>query len=339
MTQQLPLLTLSHVRKSYPIGGGIRFWRPRASVRAVDGVSFSITAGTTFGLVGESGCGKTTVARLILLLERPTSGTIHFHGQPLTSLSKRDVIRYRQAIQAVFQDPYSSLNPRMRIKHIIAEPIITHHRLPRPDLYDRVIRLLEMVGLHSYHANLFPHELSGGQRQRVAIARALSLNPELIVLDEPVSSLDVSIRAQIINLMQDIQERLGVAYLLIAHDLAIVRHMATTIAVMYLGKIVEQGPADDIVHEPLHPYTRALLSAVPTPDPDAKKERVILHGEVPSALNPPKGCSFHTRCPFAFDRCRTDEPPLVEVGLSRLVACHLVTSGKVVDPAPAWRKA
>ncbi len=325
MNGEPPLLRVIDLRKSFPLRRTFQVWRGRQAIQAVNGVSFSVTAGTTFGLVGESGCGKTTVARLILLLERPTSGMIMFHGRSLASFSRHELQWYRQSVQAVFQDPYSSLNPRMRVAHIISEPITAHYRPNKSELRGRVIELLEMVGLHASHASLFPHELSGGQRQRVAIARSLALNPQLIVLDEPVSALDVSIRAQIINLMQDIQDRLGVAYLLIAHDLAIVRHMATTIAVMYLGKIVELGPADEVFHEPLHPYTRALLSAVPIPDPDAKRERIVLHGEVPSALNPPPGCAFHTRCPLAFDRCRAEEPPLVEVGAGRLAACHLVS--------------
>lgn len=331
MTTSTPLLTVENLRKHFPLSRGVRFWQPPPVVRAVDGVSFTIPQGTTFGLVGESGCGKTTLARSLLLLERPTSGTISFNGKPLTSFSERDVRGYRQAVQVVFQDPYSSLSPRMRIQQIVAEPIVTHRRMTKAALRARVAELLELVGLHPITAGLFPHELSGGQRQRVAIARALSLDPRLVVLDEPVSALDVSIRAQIINLMQRLQTRLGVTYLLIAHDLAIVRHMATITAVMYLGKIVEQAPSDQLFAEPLHPYTIALLSAAPVPDPDVRQERIALQGEIPSALNPPPGCAFHTRCPFVFDRCRVEEPQLIEVAPGRQARCHLVTadSGRV----------
>jgi oligopeptide/dipeptide ABC transporter ATP-binding protein len=325
MTASAPLLQVDHLEKRFPISRGLRVWTPERSVRAVDGVSFAVEPGTTFGVVGESGCGKTTVARLLLLLERPTGGGITFEGQPLAGFSARDTRRYRMAVQAVFQDPYSSLNPRMRVAQIVAEPLTAHRKLNRAQVRARVSELLDLVGLHPVSATLFPHEMSGGQRQRVAIARALSLDPRLVVLDEPVSALDVSIRAQIINLMLRLQKRLGVTYLLIAHDLAIVHHMATTTAVMYLGKIVEQGPSDDLFLDPLHPYTKALLSAAPTPDPDARRERIVLQGEVPSALDPPSGCAFHPRCPFAFDRCRVEEPALIEIAPGRQARCHLVT--------------
>jgi peptide/nickel transport system ATP-binding protein/oligopeptide transport system ATP-binding protein len=333
MTTTETLLTADGLTKLFPVGRGLRFWGQKRNVRAVDGVSFTIEAGTTVGLVGESGCGKTTIARLLLLLERLTAGSIEFDGRSLSALSGRDVRRYRQAVQIVFQDPYSSLNPRLRIRQIITEPITAHRRAGRRELGERVAELLELVGLRPETANQFPHELSGGQRQRVAIARALSLNPRLVVLDEPVSALDVSIRAQVINLLQDLQSRLGVAYLLIAHDLALVRHMATTTAVMYLGKIVEVAATDELFRNPRHPYTQALLSAVPVPDPDARARRIVLEGEVPSALEPPPGCSFHTRCPHAFDRCRIEEPKLVEVAPRWLARCHLVSTSDDRMPA------
>jgi oligopeptide/dipeptide ABC transporter ATP-binding protein len=294
-------------------------------VRAVDGVNFSVSPGQTLGLVGESGCGKTTTAKLVLRLEEPTGGGLRFEGRDIGGLEGNDVRQYRRAVQAVFQDPFASLNPRMRVDAIIAEPLITHERLDAPEVAKRVSRLLDLVGLSERSAQLFPHEFSGGQRQRIAIARSLALSPRLIVLDEPVSALDVSIRAQILNLLRDLQAQLGVSYLFIAHDLAAVAHMSHTIAVMYLGKIVECGDAETVALEPKHPYTRALFAAALPIDLDASRDDVTVTGEVPSPLNPPSGCRFHTRCPFVMPHCVTDEPALrIEAG--RQVACHLYGS-------------
>jgi oligopeptide/dipeptide ABC transporter ATP-binding protein len=291
-------------------------------VRAVDSVSFHIDAGTTLGLVGESGCGKTTTSKMVLRLERPTAGTIRFEGADVSDLNAKGNRHYRRSVQAVFQDPYASLDPRMRVGSIIAEPLVINERPGALELRRRVRELLDLVGLPERSAELFPHEFSGGQRQRIAIARALALSPKLIVLDEPVSALDVSIRAQILNLLRDIQKRLGVSYLFIAHDLAAVAHMSHTIAVMYLGKIVELGEATEVALEPKHPYTKALFAAALPIDLDRPVEEVALSGEVPSPLDPPSGCRFHPRCPYVMPQCATEEPPLKPEG-TRLVACHL----------------
>jgi len=294
----------------------------RGVVRAVDGISFSIEPGHTLGVVGESGCGKTTTAKLVLGLEDPTAGTIRFEGRDLQGLDTAGRRHYRKSVQAVFQDPYASLNPRMRVDAIIAEPLVTNEPLSAAEARSRVLQLLDLVGLPSRAADLFPHEFSGGQRQRIAIARALALSPKLIVLDEPVSALDVSIRAQILNLLRDLQAELGLSYLFIAHDLAAVAHMSHTIVVMYLGKIVESGDARTLARTPKHPYTEALFSAALPSHPDERREEIILSGEVPSPLNPPSGCRFHPRCPHAMARCGEEEPRLMEVE-GRLVACHL----------------
>src|SRR5499427_7076756 len=283
-------------------GGGV--------VRAVDGVSFAIEGGRTLGVVGESGCGKTTTAKLVLGLEEPTEGGIRFEGCDLNALDAAGRRNYRKSVQAVFQDPYASLNPRMRVGAIIAEPLVTNDPLPGDEVRKRVLRLLDMVGLPERAADLFPHEFSGGQRQRIAIARSLALSPKLVVLDEPVSALDVSIRAQILNLLCDLQAELGLSYLFIAHDLAAVAHMSHTIVVMYLGKIVEQGEARTLARAPKHPYTEALFSAALPSHPDERREEIILPGEVPSPLNPPSGCRFHPRCPHAMARCSQEIPEL-----------------------------
>ena len=297
----------------------------RGIVRAVDGISFTIEEGKTLGVVGESGCGKTTTAKLVLGLEEPTGGAIRFDGRDLRTLDTAGRRHYRRSVQAVFQDPYASLNPRMRVSAIIAEPLVTHEKLPAAAVRERVLELLDLVGLPPRAADLFPHEFSGGQRQRIAIARALALSPKLVVLDEPVSALDVSIRAQILNLLRDLQARLGLSYLFIAHDLAAVAHMSHQIVVMYLGKIVESGEAKQLARKPKHPYTEALFSAALPSHPDERREEIILPGEVPSPLKPPAGCRFHPRCPHAMSYCAEAEPALATVG-SRLIACHLYTS-------------
>jgi oligopeptide/dipeptide ABC transporter ATP-binding protein len=315
------LLQARDLRKHFAVGRGL-FHRGGAVVRAVDGVSFEIMRGQTLGVVGESGCGKTTTAKLVLCLETPTGGSVEFDGRPLLTLDADGVRRYRRSVQAVFQDPFASLNPRMRVGAIIAEPLVTHETLDRGTVDARIRELLDFVGLPARAATLFPHEFSGGQRQRIAIARALAVSPKLIVLDEPVSALDVSIRAQILNLLRDLQEQLGVSYLFIAHDLAAVAHMSHTIAVMYLGQLVEYGPAKTIATDPKHPYTQALFSAALPSHPDETREEIILTGEVPSPVNPPSGCRFHPRCPHVLPRC-APEVPRLRATFGREVACHL----------------
>jgi oligopeptide/dipeptide ABC transporter ATP-binding protein len=316
-----PLLEARGVVKHFPVRGSL-FGGPKKSVRAVDDVSFVIEPGATLGLVGESGCGKTTTAKLVLLLERPTAGEILFDGESLATLDVEGVKRYRHSVQAVFQDPYASLNPRMRVGSIITEPLVTNERLSAAEVGTRLRHVLDLVGLPARSADLFPHEFSGGQRQRIAIARALTLSPRLIVLDEPVSSLDVSIRAQILNLLKDLQRELGLAYLFIAHDLAAVAHMSHVIAVMYLGRVVETGVARTVAVHPRHPYTKALFAAALPARPDDSRDDIVLAGDVPSPLDPPSGCRFHTRCPQVMPRCSADEPRLALVD-GRDVACHL----------------
>jgi oligopeptide/dipeptide ABC transporter ATP-binding protein len=316
-----PLLEADALTKQFVVRHGALGWSS-ALVRAVDAVSFTIAAGRTLGLVGESGCGKTTTSKLILGLERPTAGAIRFEGRDVHALGRAAEREYRRFVQAVFQDPYASLDPRMRVEAIVAEPLVINTDLDAAGRRRRVAELLDVVGLPQRAATLYPHEFSGGQRQRIAIARALALSPKLIVLDEPVSALDVSIRAQVLNLLTDLQKRLGVSYLFIAHDLAAVAHMSQTIAVMYLGRIVEMGDADAVALAPKHPYTRALFAAAMPVDVDAPRDEVTVSGEVPSPLAPPAGCHFHPRCPFAMDRCAVEAPTLrSEEG--RLVACHL----------------
>jgi oligopeptide transport system ATP-binding protein len=319
------LLEVENLVKHFPVGGGM-FSGPVASVRAIDGVSFTLNRGETLGLVGESGCGKTTTGRCILQLERPTSGRIVFEGVDLTTLDEAALRKVRRRVQVIFQDPYSSLNPRMTIGQILAEPLKVHGIIRDAAARQaRVQELLEQVGLLPQHGKRYPHQLSGGQRQRVGIARALAMEPSLIICDEPVSALDVSIQAQIINLLEDLQSRLGLTYLFIAHDLSVVRHISDRVAVMYLGKIVEIADRAALYEEPLHPYTRALLSAVPIPDPavEAARERTVLRGEVPSPLNPPAGCVFHPRCPIAVARCSAEVPALRELRPTHSAACHL----------------
>ena len=315
-----PVIEARNLTKHFPVRRGL--FGTAGSVRAVDDVSFSIEPGRTLGVVGESGCGKTTTAKLVLLLEQPTAGDIRFEGRDLQSLDANELRDYRRNVQAVFQDPFASLNPRMRVGTIIAEPLVTNERLSAADVKARVGQLVDLVGLPARAPDLFPHGFSGGQRQRIAIARALALSPKVIVLDEPVSALDVSIRAQILNLLRDIQRELGVAYLFIAHDLAAVAHMSSTIAVMYLGHVVEVGDARAVAMSPKHPYTQALFSAALPSHPDETRAEIILTGEVPSPLNPPAGCRFHPRCPHVMERCASLAPKLRPVH-GREVACHL----------------
>jgi len=318
-----PLIEVKNLKKYFPIRGGI-LQRTIGYVKAVDGVTFTINKGETLSLVGESGCGKSTVGRTIIRLYDKTDGEVFYKSIPIHSLKKSELRKLRPKMQLVFQDPFSSLNPRLRVGDAIGEALLDHGLISKNELRDKVIETMEICGLAPYHIDRYPHEFSGGQRQRIGIARALILDPEFIVLDEPVSSLDVSIQAQIINLLMDLQEQKGLTYLFISHDLSVVEHISTRVAVMYLGSIVEMAARDELFAHPLHPYTQALLSAVPIPDPDLKRERIILEGDIPSPANPPKGCKFHTRCPLAKDICREQVPEYKDVGGGHFVACHLV---------------
>ncbi|HVF91316.1 MAG TPA: dipeptide ABC transporter ATP-binding protein [Blastocatellia bacterium] len=317
------LVEVRNLKKYFPVRAGA-LGVGGENVRAVDGVSFAIRRGETFGLVGESGCGKSTTGRCILRLVEPSEGEVIFDGNDLLGVGSDELRRLRRDMQIIFQDPYSSLNPRMRVGEIIEEPLIIHRIGKKGERRDRVAELLRLVGLDSSHAARYPHEFSGGQRQRIGIARALALNPKFIVCDEPVSALDVSVQAQVVNLLQDLQEQLGLTYLFISHGLSVVEHISNRVGIMYLGKLVEVAPSDDIFHNPLHPYTRALLSAIPVPDPDFHRERVPLTGDVPTAISPPSGCRFRTRCPLAVSECEDDEPRLVEVAPDHFVACKVV---------------
>ena len=319
------LVQVRGLKKYFPISQGIIFQRKVADVKAVDGLDFEIRKGETLGLVGESGCGKSTTGRTILQLYRPTEGNVVFQGKDLAALKGEDLRKMRRNMQMIFQDPYASLNPRMTVGDIIGEPLEVHNIAKGKDKKARVEDLLKVVGLNPYFINRYPHEFSGGQRQRIGIARALAVQPDFIVCDEPISALDVSIQAQIINLLEELQQQFNLTYLFIAHDLSVVRHISDRIAVMYLGKIVELTDRDALYRNPRHPYTKALLSAVPIPDPlvEEKRERVILTGDVPSPVNPPKGCRFHTRCPIAVDQCKVDDPAWRDLGEDHWVACHL----------------
>ena len=318
------ILEVKNLVKHFPITKGFIFQRQVGAVKAVDDVSFSIRQGETLGLVGESGCGKTTTGRVILRLMEATSGEARFEGQSIFKLSKEELRRMRRNMQIIFQDPYSSLNPRMTVGDIIGEPLEIHNLARGKEKVRRVQELLNVVGLSPYHANRYPHEFSGGQRQRIGIARALAVNPKLIICDEPVSALDVSIQAQVLNLLQELQKEFGLTYLFIAHDLSVVKHISDRIAVMYLGRIVEVAPTEEMFANPQHPYTEALLSAVPIPNPGMRRQRIILPGDVPSPINPPKGCRFHTRCNYAQDSCRVNDQPLLDVGRGHYVACEVL---------------
>ena len=323
MVNNNTLLEVCNLTKHFPVGAGFLGGGSEV-VKAVDDVSFTIRRGETFGLVGESGCGKSTTGRSILRLIEPTSGEVRFNGQDLLSLSSAKLRRLRREMQIIFQDPYSSLNPRMKVGQIIEEPLAIHGIGDRGNRRDRVAELLRLVGLEPEHATRYPHEFSGGQRQRIGIARALALDPKFIVCDEPVSALDVSVQAQVVNLLQDLQEQLGLTYLFISHGLSVVEHISTRVGIMYLGRLVEVASSEEIFHNPLHPYTRALLSAIPIPDPELQHQRLPLRGDIPTALEPPSGCRFRTRCPIAEPRCADSEPQLVEVSSGHLVACMVV---------------
>jgi oligopeptide/dipeptide ABC transporter ATP-binding protein len=315
------ILEVEDLKKYFPLGGGGFWGRPHYNC-AVDGVSFSVRRGETFSLVGESGCGKTTVGRTILRLTPATAGKVYLDGLDLFSVPAKQMRRLRSRLQVIFQDPYASLDPKMRVGDIITEPLMLHGVRSAEERADRLRELLRVVGLQASDGKRYPHEFSGGQRQRIGIARALALKPDLVICDEPVSSLDVSIQSQILNLLEDLQEQFGLTLVFIAHGLHVVKHVSDRVAVMYLGKIVELSPAREIFADPLHPYTKALITAIPVPDPEFRRQRILLQGDVPSSMSPPKGCRFHTRCPEVQERCRIEEPRLRPVGEERTVACH-----------------
>lgn len=321
--QNNSLIKVNNLKKYFPVTSGF-FSKVSGHIKAVDGVSFYINEGETLGLAGESGCGKTTTGRSILRLVEPTSGTVSYKGQNILNLNQKELRRMRPQFQIIFQDPYSSLNPRMKVLDIVGEALVVHKMVSKKDKKDHVAGVLKKVGLPEYALGQYPHEFSGGQRQRISIARAIALNPSFIVCDEPVSALDVSIQAQIINLFIKLQEELKLSYLFIAHDLSVIKHISDRVAIMYLGKIVETAPTKDLFENPLHPYTKALLSAVPVPDPTKHSKRIILKGDIPSPQNPPPGCSFHTRCPFAKPICHKEEPEAINVGDNHIVKCILV---------------
>ncbi|BCB02776.1 ABC transporter ATP-binding protein [Bacillus sp. KH172YL63] len=317
-----PLLKVENLKKHFPITGGI-LGRPVSSVKAVDGVSFTVNKGETLGIVGESGCGKSTTGRMLMRLIDPSEGKVTFEDRELTSLSNSEMRKIRREMQMVFQDPFASLNPRHTVEKILEEPLKVHGMGSAKERKERVHELLNIVGLSSYHAKRYPHQFSGGQRQRIGIARALMTKPKLIIADEPVSALDVSIQSQVLNLMQDLQKEFGLTYIFIAHDLGVVRHISDRVGVMYLGKMVELSTSENLYDNPLHPYTQALLSAVPVPDPDFKRETILLQGDIPSPSNPPSGCTFHTRCPHATEICKQKVPEFKEHQPGHYVACHL----------------
>ena len=317
-----PILEVSHLKKYFDIKGGI-FGKSVGEVKAVDDLSFSVNEGEILGIVGESGCGKSTAGKSILRLIEPTDGSVKFEGTDLTDLTSEEMRQLRKKMQMIFQDPYASLNPRHKVERIISEPLLIHGMKSSKERKERVKELLEIVGLEAYHASRYPHQFSGGQRQRIGIARALANNPKLIICDEPVSALDVSVQSQILNLMEELREKFKLTYVFIAHDLSVVKHISDRVGVMYLGRMVELTAKHTLFNDPKHPYTRALMSAVPIADPDIERERIILEGDVPSPSNPPTGCAFHTRCPYAMDICKEVRPEFENVDDKHLVACHL----------------